>query len=348
MVGKELDGRSKEILRAVISQFIATGAPIGSRTISKMARFGFSSATIRNIMADLEETGYLTQPYTSAGRIPTDRGYRFYVDSLMRSRTLRRKEKEFIIDSLKGYIGDIEHLVEQTTRILSHLSKNLGLVFCRRMPPITLKHIRFIKLDYPKILVVLVCRSSAIINKLIEVFENFDQSELDRISNYLMSEFNGLNLFEIRGRLLKMMKEEKAFYGRLLSRALTLSTKSFTDDLLAESLHYNGTSQLLEQPEFTDIKRMRAFFRAFEEKGRLIRLLNKCIEGGGIQIIIGSEAFSSEFSDYSLITCPYRSGENILGTLGVLGPRRMKYDKAIPLVEYVSRVFSEMITEYSR
>jgi len=347
MAGKELDRRSKEVLRAVISHFIAKGTPVGSRTLCKMGRFGYSPATLRNIMADLEEMGYLTQPYTSAGRVPTDKGYRFYVDSLMRSRRLRKREEEFILFSLKSYAGDLERLMEQTSRILSRLSRNVGLVFCPRLPSIVLKHIRFIKLEYPKILVVIVCHSGAVINKVIEASDDFEQTELDRISNYLMSEFNGLTLIEIRSRLLRMLQEEKAIYDRLLSRALSLSTKSFTDDLLTESLHYAGTSQLLEQPEFADINRMKSLFRALEEKGKLIKLLTRCIEDEGVQVIIGSEAPSQEFKEYSFIISPYKSGDNILGTLGVLGPRRMEYDKTIPLVRYVSYVLSQTITEYS-
>jgi len=340
----KLGERSKAILEIAIENYISYGAPVGSRTLSKNKKINLSAASIRNIMADLEDLGLLSQPHTSAGRVPTDLGYRCYIELIMKAEKLSPQEKKAIRDCITGYSGDLASVMGQTSKVLSQFSHNIGVALYPKISKCVFKHIKFVKLFYPKILVILVSRSGTVFNKVIEIEEELSQIELDNISSYIVDKFEGMSLFFIRQMLLQMMKEEKAAYDRMMRNVITVSSKSFSEMVESDFLFYDGASKILEFPEFSNLETMKTIFRTLEERERLIKILAECIEGEGVQIIIGSENSNEEFKDLSLVMASYNYKNSVLGSLGIIGPTRMSYAKAISLVDYVSYIVSRTIS----
>ena len=343
----ELDSKSKEVLGSIIIKFISSGMPVGSKAISKKDKSGYSPATIRNIMAKLERSGLVFQPHTSAGRVPTDMGYRFYVDSLMRSRELSSKEEQHINKSFDSIAGNMEDLIEVASSLLSDFSENVGIVLHPKFSKTKFKDVRFIKLNHLRILVVLVSQGGFIFNKVITVEEKIPQLELDRIANYLVEQFSGLTLMTVKKRLVKMLSQERALYKELLKGIMFITDKRLSEETSADALYFSGTSKLLGQPEFFDLKRTRELLKAIEEKEMLVKILTKCLDDEMARVIIGSENTCEVLRDLSLITSIYKFGNIPLGLVGILGPTRMDYAKGISLVDYISRSLSKVITEYS-
>ncbi len=343
----ELNEREKEILRSVVDTYITSGKPVGSRSLSRKSRDRLSAATIRNIMSDLEEMGYLTHPHTSAGRIPTDEGYRFYVDHLMVSSKLKHAEEEFISNRLFN-MESHDNVMERLSDAISQVSDNLGFVISPSLDQNRLKHIEFISMGEGKILVVFVSRSGLVQNRIIRVDENFFQSDLDQTGRYLNENYSGRTLWVIRNELLQKMKEEKALYDRLLKNAMLLCNCGLIDEVSGHDvdIYLDGASNLITKPEFSDAERLRSLFRTFEEKGKLVKILNACLNyrpGEGVKIIIGSEITVPGMKDYSLISAPLFREDPQFGSVGILGPTRMEYARAISLVDYVAKFFSQML-----
>jgi len=343
---EQLSKREQEILRLVVNEYIQTAEAVGSRTLSKKTGIGLSPATIRNIMHDLEELGYLRQPHVSAGRIPTERGFRYYVDSIINVRDISPEERLMIERHLKEGKHEIPRLLQEVSKTLSALSHYAGLIMAPKLETIRLKHIDFVKLREDQILVVLISYTGIVQNWLIEDEFNLDNSELTRMSNYLNTIIEGHTLYEIRERILEQMREEKARYNEMMKRALTLGKaviettfeKAVDRDVIIE-----GKTNIFNEPEFEDIEKMKAIFKAFEEKSKLVKLLDKSLTARGVQIYIGSESQLEDFQDLSLITATYTNGSSVLGTLGVLGPTRMNYSKVIPVVDYTAELVSEIL-----
>lgn len=335
--------RYREILKAIIHDYVTTAEPVGSRTISKKYSFSLSPATIRNIMADLEEMGYLSQPHTSAGRVPTDRGYRYYVDTLMEPKRLTKTEEDRIERQVRGLQSEVEELMRETSRILSTLSHYLGVVLAPRLDKTIFKRIEFIQLYGERILVVLVAESGLVQHKVIQIGEVIDQEELDKISRYLNDLLKGLTLRQVRELIVAKMGEEKALYDQLLQRALKLGQKSFEEEGGGD-LYIGGTANIVGQPEFADFRKMRSIFAAFEEKSKLVKILDECLTQEGLTIIIGSEHPFQEMQGLSLVTSPYRYGDHVVGTLGVMGPTRMEYGKIVSLVDFTAKLVSRLLT----
>src|SRR5687768_14684612 len=283
-----LDERSRDVLKSLIQLHIATGQPVGSETLARMFQRSVSSATLRNIMADLERLGYLTHPHTSAGRMPTDEGYRVYVDSLMRPSPLPRDAAAAIASELREIDAAPNQVMEHASHVLARHSGNVGFVLVPDMARATLRHIDLVRLPHPRILVVIVARTGLVTNKVIEVDEKLDQDELRACANYLNANFAGLDLDAIRARLLDLMSQEKAAYDSLLKTVVSVGGRAFAGESEAD-LYLDGSSAILETREVEDIERMRAMFRAFEEKSRLVKILNACLSEEGVRIIIGQE-----------------------------------------------------------
>lgn len=352
------DPRGQAVLSAIIKEHLVTGEPVGSRTISD--RFahsaGWSSATIRNVMAELEEAGLVEQPHTSAGRIPTDKGYRFYVDHMLGDTRLSRADLAAIDSLLKDSLYDAstspERLMEKTSHALSALSENVGIVVSPSLADHRLQHIEFVQLADSRILVVLVSSSSIIHNKVIRVDEKLTQDELERTARYLNAEFSGKSLLAIRAEILELMREEKALYDKLLRNAILLCDRSLEGETAAAGAVYvDGASNILTKPDFTDVERMRELFRTFEEKSRLVKILNECVARdaifpGAVQVIIGRENAAPSLHDCALITAPYSIGEGgASGTLGVLGPVRIEYARMMAVVNYMARLVERMLLD---
>ena len=337
-----LDKRFKKVLELVIMDYIYRAEPVGSRTICKRYGIQLSPATVRNVMADLEDLGFLWQPHTSAGRIPTDKAFRFYVDEILNVRGLNQTEREKIRREYRISQYDIPEMMRETSRILSGLSHYTGVVLTPKIASTIFKHIQFIRLSTDQILAVFVASTGAVQNRIIQMDNNLSQDELDKISRYLNEMLEGLTLAQVRERILKEMEGERIAYDRLMKQALKLGHKAFSSQEEKE-LYIEGKMNILDEPEFANIEKMKGLFRAFEEKNLLITLLDKCLAAEGIHVTIGSESECSEMEDFSLVSSPYGRIDRRLGILGILGPRRMNYSRVIPLVEYTAQLLTEIL-----
>jgi heat-inducible transcriptional repressor len=338
-----LDERRRDVLRTLIQLHVETGEPVGSENLSRVLNRALSPATLRNIMADLEALGLLDHPHTSAGRVPTDEGYRVYVDALMGPQPLPPGEAAAIASELRSPDPSPEALMERASHLLSRLSRHVGFVLAPEIGRTAFRHIDFVPLARPRVLAVMVSLSGLVTHKVIEVEDPRSPEELQACANYLNAQFTGMTLGEIRKHLLELMKEEKALYDSLLKKVLALGEQAFAAADGEASVYLDGTSNMLSRLEFEDLARMRSLFRTFEEKGRLVRILNACISGDGIRVLIGHENPDPGLRDLSLVTAACRvEGEPALG-LGVLGSTRMEYAHVVSLVDHVARAVSDVL-----
>ncbi len=353
------NARGKLVLSAIISEHLITGEPIGSKIIAdKFANAsGLSSASIRSVMSDLEDIGLVEQPHTSAGRVPTDKGYRFYVDNLLgvlqlSNDDLRMINAELGLNESDSNISSApDHLMEKTSKLLSALSQNVGIVVSPSLAKDRLQHIEFVNLSDRRILVVLVSAPNIVHNKIIRLKETFSNEQLDRTSNYLNARFTGKSLAEIRAAILKLMHEETSLFDKLLQTAMILCSQSIESEADNQGeIYVGGASNILAKPDFTDLERLRELLRTIEEKTRFVQILTECIERdpslkNDVQVVIGSENSAVSMQNCTLITAPYRVGNSAtVGTLSVLGPTRIEYARTISIVSYVARILERMMT----
>jgi len=333
--------RSRQILEAIIEDYISTAEPIGSSAIRNRHGMALSTATIRNVMADLEDMGFLVSPHTSAGRIPTDKAYRFYVDSLLAVRAIDRGEREEIRRRCSVDGRDVDGVFREISQMLSSVSHYMGIVAAPRFNANLFCQIDFIRLGSRRILAVLVSQNGSVQNRIIEPKEDISAEKLLKMANYLNSFLRGLTISEVKRRILEEMKSEKISYDNLLASALKLSQQAFDES--SSELFIEGKSNILDLPEFADAQRMREIFRAMEQKSQLLALLDSCLKAPGVNIFIGSESHLNNMSGMSLITSTYVSGKNTLGVLGVIGPTRMGYGKVIPIVDYTAKMLTRLL-----
>jgi heat-inducible transcriptional repressor len=337
-----LTQRDRTILDAIVRDYIETAEPVGSRAISKKSDIHLSPATIRNIMSDLEDIGLITQPHVSAGRVPTETGLRFYVNSILELRPLADSEKRRIQNYLMDSSQEVEELLKTTSKMLAVVTEQAAIVSRPKSSATVFKHIEFIRMRDNLILMVLVTQAGLVQNKIIEIEDNLSQGELDRLTQYLNELLYDLTLDQLKQKVLEEMKKDKDDFDALLSKALEISNQAFQEESVGE-VYIEGRINLMRYPEFSQMETLRDLFRAFEEKNILIRLLEKSINAIGIQIFIGSETQIDEMGGCSVITAPYTNGEYPIGTLGVIGPTRMNYDRVIPIVDYTARVISKIL-----
>jgi heat-inducible transcriptional repressor len=340
----ELTQRDQIVLEAVITDYIETGEPVGSRTISKRSVMNVSPATIRNVMADLEEMGLLQQPHTSAGRVPTVKGLRLYLDSIMRSRQLEGSEKERIRDALQIRPQNIRELLRGTSRLLSQYCRQAGVVLWPKLSMTSFKHIEFLRLGPFDIMVVLISKAGLVHQTHIETTEETTQAELDKYSRYLNELLQDVPLSRVKERILEEMESQKALFDRLFARALKMARQAIEETDEESEIYIEGKTNLLDNPEFADVEQMRRMLQAFEDKSRMIRLLDETLKAStGIQIMLGTEGELWEWQEMSLISAPYRQGSTPLGVLGVIGPLRMDYSRIIPIVEFTAQFLSHIL-----
>ncbi len=354
--------RGQAILSAIVSEHLTSGQPVGSKAIAERFadKSGLSSATIRNVMGELESLGLLEQPHTSAGRVPTDEGYRFYVDNLLGILSLSDQDLRLINDELG--LGDLnnketpDRLMERTSQLLSALSNNIGIVVSPSLANDRLQHIEFVNLSDKRVLVVLVSSPNIVHNKLIRLNEAFSQDELDRTARYLNVEFMGKSLLTIRAEILARMHEEKALFDGLLQTAMILCSQSIENETDNQGeVYVDGTSNILNKGDFSDdLEQLRTLLKTIEEKSRLVEILSQCITqdktiSDDVQVVIGSENSAIPFKDCALITAPYRIGNgSAVGTLSVLGPTRIEYARMISVVSYLARTLEKILLEDSK
>ena len=285
---QQFSPRGKQILEAIIEDYIVTAEPVGSRTITRRHPLSLSPATVRNVMSDLEEMGFLASPHTSAGRIPTDKAYRFYVNSLLSLKDIGRDEQEEIVRRCSLAGKDIAEVLKETSRMLSSTSHYMGIVIAPRFDANVFQQMEFVKLGNRRILAILVSRNGTVQNRIIEADEDIPADDLVKMSNYLNDLLQGLPIAKVRSRLLEEMQTDKAKYDSLLARALTLSEKSINDE--DAEVFIEGQVNIFDQPEFADVAKMKEIFRTFEKKSAVLQLFDRAIAAEGVQIYIGSES----------------------------------------------------------
>lgn len=342
----ELGERACQVLQAVIFEYIVTAEPVGSRQVAKKYALGLSPATIRNTMADLEETGYLTQPHTSAGRVPTDKAYRFYVDTLAGRGQIGRPEALRLQRQVASARSDLDDLMESTSAQLSALSRYAAVILAPPLSKTRLERIDLIPVEGDRALVVLATETGWGTSRILALEESVSAAEFREIARVLTERHAGLTFQEIRTQLTDAAVPADA--DRLERLAAALARKAFAS-IWDRNLYYHGAMNILDQPEFADIGAMKAVLRAFEEKRQLIELLTARASGGDtVQVVIGSEMPYQEMQETSLVAASYKYGDRVLGVLGVVGPRRMPYTKIVPLVDYTARLVSRRVTRLAR
>jgi heat-inducible transcriptional repressor len=339
-----MNDRHQGVLRAIVQDYIRTAEPVGSRTISRKYGFSLSPATIRTIMSDLEESGYVAQPHTSAGRVPTDKGYRLYVDSLMDRTPLSREEVERIEQRVGPSATEMDDLLREAGKLLFALSPYVSITLAPRLQDSRFQRVEFVSLARDRVLVILLADSGLVHHKTVVVEEAFTQDDLDRMARYLSDLLKGRTLHEVRDLLVSQMAEEKALYDRLLAQALRLGAQALAGEAEADVV-VAGAARIADQPEFADIQKMKSLYTAFEEKSKLVILLSECLQGGGCRVFIGSEIPVQDIQDLSVVASPYRRQGQILGVLGVLGPTRMDYARTVALVETTANLLTRSLSE---
>ncbi|MEJ5301539.1 MAG: heat-inducible transcriptional repressor HrcA [Thermodesulforhabdaceae bacterium] len=339
----ELSSRDREVLKAVVVDYIHTGEPVGSRTVSRKYMKHLGPATIRNIMSDLEEMGYLYQPHTSAGRVPTEKGLRLYLESLMESKKLEKKEQELIRQAYQNTTGSTEDVLKRTSQLLSDLCSQVGVVLFPRLENVKVKRIEFIKLYERYILTIIVAESGIVHHRLILSEENLTQEELDKYSRYLNDIVHELSLGEVKAKILEEMQKDKMVFDHIYARLMKLLGELLRQaEELEANVHIEGQANLLNNPEFSDVERLRQIIKTFEDKSRIVKLLDMAIKPReGAHVILGPESQLQEFREIGVVSSPYRRGDFVLGVVGVIGPLRMDYPRIVPIVEFTAQVVSE-------
>ncbi len=335
-----------EILRAVVENYIDTTEPVGSRRLTKRYDFGLSPATIRNIMADLEYLGFLTQPHTSAGRMPTEKGYRHYVDCCIDDG--HQLDEKFILETqekLEIIEKDVSSLLENVTRELSKCSHQMGIAVAPRFSRSRLSRVELIQVKGTRVLAVVITEEGVVRNLLLDFEEPCSQKHLNKISEYINKELAGFSLREARERVIRKVYEEKAVYDSLVARAMRIG-RVIMERQIEEDIYIGGYSEVLEQPNFVDLDSIKEMFRAIEDKRLMIQVFNMIEEmESGVTVLIGTENPLDEMHDCSMVVSPYLKKGRVIGTIGVIGPIRMHYPQVISMVDetakFLTKVFSD-------
>ncbi len=337
-----LDDRKRRILRAIIDDYIDTAEPIGSRTIARKHELGLSSATIRNEMADLEDMGYLAQPHTSAGRVPSDKGYRLYVDQLMEMRDLTANEVENIKKAMEIRINELSQLIRQTSIVMSQITKYTSIAVTPKMNKSVLKAVQVVPVDQGKALVIVVTDAGIVRNSLVKISDTVLPDFLIKISNILNDKLAGLTIEQINMPLIKEIEKELGQFKEILMPILdaVCDCANLVDN---PEVYLDGTTNIFNYPEFRDIMRAKEFLNALDTRDTLFRILQKGEVSPGISIQIGAENELEEIKGCSLITATYSLDSKVIGKIGVIGPTRMEYSRVISSINYIRRMIDEEI-----
>jgi len=341
-MAEELNERSQNILEAIVEDYISSAEPVGSRAITKRHSFNLSPASVRNVMSDLEDMGFLCSPHTSAGRIPTEKGFHYYIDSLLQVRDLSKAEESKLRQNYRFKGMKMEDIMQEVGRVMSGLSKYTGLVMAPKFASTVFRQIEFIRLSHGRVLVVYVSETGLVQNKVIEGAPELGQRELEQISNYLNHELTGMCIHDVREKISRELQDERSRYDQLQKQALSLSSVALQEE--AEDLVFvSGTSLMLDQPEFSTPDQMKRIIKALESKSTLIKLLDRSQSAQGVQIFIGSQSQQTDLEGCSLITSNFSNKKGAIGTLGVIGPVRMPYSDVIPIVDFTAQMVSRIL-----
>lgn len=338
----QMDERKRKILRAIVLDYIATAEPIGSRTIARKFDLGVSPATIRNEMADLEDLGFIEQPYTSAGRIPSDAGYRYFVDCLMDPQVLSEEDKETIERESMKRIHEIQEVISHTSKLLSELTNLTSIVLGPHKGKSTFGKMHFLPYQPGQVIMVIVKENGVVENHIIDVGENLTAEELQQVAGVFNQKMRGYSLGQVKRGLLHEIYSELSRQRLLIDNALDMLRAILDDHEGEERIYLGGTLNMLNQPEFKDLAKVKTLFRVFEENESLRKMLHPYPEG--LNVTIGGENMIKEFRDCSLISATYKVNGLTIGAVGVLGPTRMDYAKVIAIVDFMTRSLTEVLT----
>lgn len=339
-----LNERAQLLLKALIENYIRDGQPVGSRTLSRDSGLSLSAATIRNVMADLESMGFVASPHTSAGRIPTDKGYRFFVDTLLKLKPLQHQEVEEIERRMGNDAAHGRSLVHSVSHMLSNVTHMAGLVTLPNPNYVALSQIEFIGLSENRALAIMVMNNREVQNRVVQLDRYYPPEELRRAANYLNESFAGRSLPDVRAQLVGQLHETRQHMNKLMSDAIQMAQKVFVQDP-DERVEYviAGETNLMGFAQLSNVDRLRRLFEAFNEKHDLLRLLDSCLRADGIQIFIGHESGYQILDDISVVTAPYMLDNQVVGVLGIIGPTRMAYERVIPIVDVTAKLLSSAL-----
>ncbi len=351
--GGELDRREREVLRALVHDYIVTGEPVASQPLLARHELECSPATVRSVMADLEALGFLEKPHASSGRIPTARGYRLFVDALLKVRPPSPGDRERI-EKLAADAPDVSTLLEGTADLLHSLSHHAGVVTTPRPRADPVRQLEFVRLRENRVLAVFVSEAGIVTNKLVQLDFPMEPGELEKTANYLNARIRAAgaetaaSLEALRTRILEDMRADHSALHDLLAKALVLAEQTLGGPPPSEErVLVDGEESFLDAPEFADVQKARALLRAFAEKDRILRVLDRVLAAQEVQIFIGAESEFAAVPDVSVVAAPYGRGDRVLGTLAVVGPTRMNYGRVIPLVDLTARQLSRALAALS-
>lgn len=339
-----MDDRKKRILQAIIDDYIDKAEPVGSRTIARKYELGLSSATIRNEMADLEEMGYLAQPHTSAGRVPSDKGYRLYVDKLMPARSLNSAEIRELRSVVNTRVYELSQLLKQATAVLSNFTKYTSMAVTPKMRSSTIKTVQVVPIEAGKALVIVVNNAGIVRNALIKISEQATSEMLGRISNLLNDKLAGLTFEQADTEGIKTLGREIGVSGDIMQPILD-GTADCIYQMGDHEMYVEGSTNILNHPEFKDMDKARQFLSMLDEKTSICRAVYDSTRPNGITVRIGSENDLSSIRDCSLVTVSYNVSDTMVGTIGIIGPTRMAYNKVISSISYMKKLVSEEISK---
>ena len=335
--------REREILTAIVETFISTGEPVGSRTLARSNREGLSAATIRNVMADLSDAGYLEQPHTSAGRVPTTEAYRYYVEQISGKASLAPQEQSLISDSLAG-ITDVEEFMARTSHVLSLISKNVGVAVATSGPRNALEHVYFSRLGDQKVLAVLVTRSGLVRDRVLRL--DLPQADLDLAARYINENFRGWTMESVRSELDRRIEQERSEYDRLMNSIEQLCKQgALASEQRAEAVFVEGAANLVTLDQ--DRQRLQELLQTLEEKQKVVQLLSAYLDvkQEAVRVVIGLDQTLPSMRNFVLIGAPAHVGKDVMGSLAVIGPTRMDYQHTITAVSYIARLFDKILNE---
>ncbi|MDQ2069114.1 heat-inducible transcriptional repressor HrcA [Natronospira bacteriovora] len=339
-----LNDRAQYLLKTLVERYIREGHPVGSRALSRQSGLELSPASIRNVMADLEELGFVQSPHTSAGRVPTVKGYRFFVDTLLTVKKLNRREVSRLELGLRNDEGDFQALLGSASTLLSGVTRLAGVVTLPRRERATWKQIEFLPLSDRRVLAVVVFSDQDVQNRVLRLERGYDREQLHKAANYLNAHFAGKDLTQVREALLAEMREARQSMNELMLTAIQMADQVFDSDRNVESGYViAGETNLMEFDELSDVEKLRRLFEAFNQKRDILHLLDKAVAAEGVQIFIGEESGYKVLDECSVVTAPYSADDEVVGVLGVIGPTRMAYERVIPIVDMTARLLGHAL-----
>ena len=340
--------RGQHLLRVLIQRYIRDGQPVGSRTLSRDAGLDLSPATIRNVMSDLEDMGLVSAPHTSAGRIPTPKGYRLFVDTLVRYRKPGDGDIRRIRAQIRGESENPESLVGAVSSMLSDITSMSGVVTVPRAPKVKLRQIEFLPLSENRVLVILVVNDREVQNRILHTDRDYSASELQQAQNFINEHYSGLDLEQVRAKLLADLETTRDSMNQTMHEIISVA-QSAMDGATDQDNKYvvAGETKLMDFAELSDVETLRRLFDAFSRKRLILDLLDRSIHANGVQIFIGEESGYRIFDGCSVITAPYHVDDDTIGVLGVIGPTRMAYDRVVPIVDITARLLESALSHNS-